>query len=69
MFMQVHYQFAEHRQRLEDAVDQIVAVDYKPIPSHNLPLPQQNTSKLSTSAASEYKLSCLHIPTTNHTNY
>ena len=36
--MQAHFQFTEHRQQVENEVDQIVSADYKP-GLHKLPIP------------------------------
>ena len=47
ILLQAHYQFAEHRQKVEDTVDQITTADYKPISTHKLLTSLQDTTKLS----------------------
>lgn len=51
--LQTHYHFAEHRQRLVKAVEEIITSDYKSVPSHKLQIPSprqksRNSSGLST---------------------
>ena len=47
--LQTHFQFTEHRQQVENEVDQIVATDYKPGLNHKLLVPSPGHNVLNPS--------------------
>lgn len=50
--LQTHYHFAEHRQKLVKAVEEIITSDYKSVPSHKLQIPSPRQKYRSTLGAS-----------------